>query len=278
MVGRLALEHKLRIALEKRQFELHYQPKVNVISRRLEGVEALIRWRDPDAGLVAPGAFLPLLESSGMIVDVGEWVIRQAAADCQAWLKAGLPPVRIAVNIAPIQLRLPDFVPSFLSVVRGWSTLASGLDIEITEGALNEDSAAEVKKLRALRNAGIQIAIDDFGTGYSSLSRLSSLPIDTLKIDRSFVKPLPEDASARVLAKTIISLARAFNLRTVAEGVETQAQLDFLWQMGCEQSQGFLHSKALPGAELVDLLERGRGPMLLVSQFAADALAARGNG
>ncbi len=186
-----------------------------------------------------------------MIVDVGDWVIQQAAADCRDWLRRGLPPIRIAVNIAPVQLRLPEFVPNFLKAVSGWSTSASGLDIEITEGALTEDSAAEVKKLRLLRSAGIKIAIDDFGTGYSSLSRLSSLPIDTLKIDRSFVKPLPEDPSARVVVKTIIALSRAFNLTAVAEGVETQGQLDFIWQMGCEQSQGFLHCKPVAADELV---------------------------
>jgi diguanylate cyclase (GGDEF)-like protein len=269
MVGRLALEHKLRVALERRQFELHYQPKVNVITRKLEGVEALMRWRDPDAGLVSPAAFLPLLESTGMIVDVGEWVIQQAAADCQQWLKDGLPPVRIAVNIAPVQLRLPDFAPSFLKAVSGWSSAAAGLDIEITEGALNEDSEAEVKKLRMLRSVGIRIAIDDFGTGYSSLSRLSSLPIDTLKIDRSFVRPLAEDPSARILVKTVISLARAFNLDTVAEGVETQEQLDLLWQLGCQQSQGYLHSKPVPASELVALLERGKGAQGVLLSGAA---------
>ena len=271
MVGRLALEHKLRVALEKRQYELHYQPKINVLTRRIEGVEALIRWRDPDAGLVSPAAFLPLLESTGMIVDVGEWVIQQAAADCQQWLRAGLPPVRIAVNIAPAQLQLPDFAPRFLGALRGWSTSASGLDIEITEGALSEDSVAEVKKLRMLRGVGVKIAIDDFGTGYSSLSRLSSLPIDTLKIDRSFVRTLPGDPSARILVKTIISLAKAFQLKTVAEGVETQEQLDYLWQAGCEQSQGYLHSKPVPAAELAEYLARGKGSMMLAGEHPGPA-------
>jgi diguanylate cyclase (GGDEF)-like protein len=268
MMGRLALEHKLRLALEKRQFVLHYQPKVNVLTRRIEGVEALIRWRDPDAGLVSPAAFLPLLEATGMIVDVGEWVIQQAAADCQEWMRAGLPPVRIAVNISPLQLRLPDFTPNFLKAIHGWSNIASGLDIEITEGALTEDSAAELKKLQFLRTIGVRIAIDDFGTGYSSLSRLSSLPIDTLKIDRSFVRPIPTDAGARVMVKTIVALARAFNLKTVAEGVETQEELDFLWQVGCEQSQGFLHSKPVPASEFAEALERGKGPMLVAGQCA----------
>jgi len=260
MLGRLALEHKLRLAIERQQFELHYQPKVNIATRKIEGIEALVRWRDPDNGLVSPAAFLPLLESTGMIVDVGNWVIEQAARDCQRWLRAGLPPVRIAVNIAPMQLRLSSFVADFLRATRGWSTEVCGLDIEITEGALDEDSAPEIRKLRLLRSAGVKIAIDDFGTGYSSLSRLSSLPIDTLKIDRSFVTTLPQDPG-RVLVKTIISLARAFDMTTVAEGVERQEQLDFLWHAGCDHSQGFLHSKPVAADALVSLLERGPVPL-----------------
>jgi diguanylate cyclase (GGDEF)-like protein len=266
MVSRLALEHKLRLALERRQFELHYQPKVDVRTRRIQGVEALIRWNDPDSGLVSPAAFLPVLEATGIIVDVGDWVIQRAAQDLQDWLHAGLAPVRIAVNVSPLQLRLPDFAPSFLKALKGWSSDAAGLDIEITEGALQEDSAAEVRKLKLLRSAGVRIAIDDFGTGYSSLSRLSSLPIDTLKIDRSFVRQVPEEAAGKILVETIISLARAFNLTTVAEGVETQQQLDFLWHVGCNQSQGYLHSKPVPGAEFAQLLEHGKGRMVLPAE------------
>lgn len=273
MVGRLALEHKLRVALDKQQFELHYQPKLNIVTRRLEGVEALIRWRDPERGLVSPATFLPLLESTGMIIEVGDWVIQQAASDCRQWLRAGLPPVRVAVNIAPAQLRRPDFARNFLKAVHGWSSEAAGLDIEITESALNEDSALEIKTLRQLRSAGITIAIDDFGTGYSSLSRLSSLPIDILKIDRSFVTPLAADAAARTLVKTIITLARAFNLKTVAEGVETQEQLDYLWQAGCEQSQGYLHSKPVPAAQLVEILGRDKSLMPVVGSSSTQARA-----
>jgi diguanylate cyclase (GGDEF)-like protein len=275
VVARLSLLHKLTLALEHQQFELHYQPKVNVVTRRLEGVEALIRWRDPESGLVAPAAFLPLLESSGLIVQVGQWVIQQAARDCQAWLRGGCPPVRIAVNISPLQLRHVDFTAGFLKQVESWSTEQWGLDVEITESALLDDSSAEIKKLKLLRASGVQIAIDDFGTGYSSLSRLSKLPIDTLKIDRSFVSPLAEDPSAQILVKTIISLARAFKMTTVAEGVETQAQLDLLWQMGCDQSQGYLHSRAVPADEFVVLLQQGKDSVILpgVHQLAASASA-----
>jgi diguanylate cyclase (GGDEF)-like protein len=267
LVSGLALEHKLRLALERQQFELHYQPKVNVKSRRIEGVEALIRWRDPERGLVSPGEFLPVLESTGLIVEVGAWVIRRAALDCQQWLVAGLPPVRIAVNVSPSQLRLTDFVAGFSRSLGPWSSAAAGLDIEITEGSLHEDLAAEVARLKLLRSSGVRVAIDDFGTGYSSLGRLAKLPVDTLKIDRSFISQVPKDPVGRKLVLTMINMARAFNLTTVAEGVETQEQLDFIWHVGCDQSQGYLHSPALPAAEFAHLLEHGRGSLVRVPEW-----------
>lgn len=268
LVSGLALEHKLRLALERQQFVLHYQPKVNVRSRRIEGMEALLRWHDPDRGLVSPGEFLPVLESTGLIVEVGDWIIQRAALDCQHWLSAGLPPVRVAVNVSPSQLRMTDFVGTFSKSLGAWSSAAAGLDIEITEGSLHEDLAAEVAKLKLVRARGVRVAIDDFGTGYSSLGRLAKLPIDTLKIDRSFISQVPKDPVGRQLVQTIISLARAFNLTTVAEGVERQDQLDFIWQMGCDQSQGYLHSPALPADEFTHLLEHGRGSLVRAAEPA----------
>jgi EAL domain-containing protein (putative c-di-GMP-specific phosphodiesterase class I) len=261
-VGQLALEHRLRQALERQEFELFYQPKVNVVTRRIQGAEALIRWRNPEEGLVVPAVFLPLLEATGLIVPVGEWVVQQAARDCQQWMALGLPPVRVAVNIATAQLRHPDFEPSFLRAVRPWSSKLWGLDIEITEGALQEDCVTEIKKLKRLRECGIKIAIDDFGTGYSSLSRLAALPIDTLKIDRCFVGQSLGSQSGSSVVKTIIALARAFNMNTVAEGVEKQEELDFLWHMGCDQSQGYLHSRAVTAAEFGELLQHGKGLLI----------------
>jgi diguanylate cyclase (GGDEF)-like protein len=264
VLARLALEHKLRAALEQKQFELHYQPKVSVKTRRIEGVEALIRWRDPAQGLVSPAAFLPLLESTGLIVEVGQWILSQAALDCQHWQREGLPPIRIAVNISPVQLRRPDFAQVFLDAVGGWSNRLAGLDVEITEGALQEDAdGGDVRKLKVLRAAGVRIAIDDFGTGYSSLARLAGLPIDTLKIDRGFVSKLPGEKTGRTLVATIISLARAFEMNVVAEGVETTEQLGVLWEMGCDQSQGYLHSKPVGRDELAKLLEHGSGKLML---------------
>jgi diguanylate cyclase (GGDEF)-like protein len=263
VLARLVLEHRLRAAIGLKQFELHYQPKVSVKTRRIAGVEALIRWRDPAVGLISPASFLPLLESTGLIVEVGAWVLRQAAQDCQVWQRQGLPPVRIAVNISPVQLRRPDFAQLFLEATSKRSGGFAGLDVEITEGALQEDSDTDVRKLKMLRAAGAKIAIDDFGTGYSSLTRLASLPIDTLKIDRSFVSKLPDEKIGRTLVATIISLARAFEMNVVAEGVETTEQLGMLWEMGCDQSQGYLHSKPVTREELAQLLEHGKGKLML---------------
>jgi len=258
-LARVALERKLRMALERQQFELHYQPKVGVKTRRIEGAEALIRWNDPDSGLVSPAKFLPILEESGLIVEVGEWVIERAARDCRLWQQQGLAAVRIAVNISPVQLRQADFVSRFLKHTHPWATMTCGLDAEITEGALVGDSSAAISKLKMLRAAGINISIDDFGTGYSSLSRLAHLPIDTLKIDGSFIHAMVADARSRRLVAIIISIARAFNLVVVAEGVESEEQLGTLWQLGCDQSQGYLHSKPLPVQQFAALLEASRG-------------------
>jgi len=264
-LARVALERKLRVALERRQFELHYQPKVSVKNRRIEGVEALIRWSDPDAGLVSPGVFLPILEESGLITEVGDWVIERAATDCLQWQQLGLPPLRVAVNISPVQLHLPDFVQRFLKHTEHWANKSCGLDIEITESTLIDESS--IGKLKLLRTAGVHVAIDDFGTGYSSLSRLAHLPIDTLKIDRSFISQLTADTRAKTLVSIIIEIARAFGMPVVAEGVETQDQLDTLWQLGCDQSQGFLHSKAVPAEQFADLLRNGKGRYILPKEI-----------
>jgi diguanylate cyclase (GGDEF)-like protein len=262
-MANLALEHKLRVAIEKEQFELHYQPKVNVKNRTIEGVEALIRWRHPEGGLISPAAFLPLLEETGLIVEVGDWVLRQASADCRRWRREGLPGIRVAVNISPLQLNHPDFLQHFFEVTQSWADPTCGLDVEIIEGMLLGDSDVAVRKLERLRAAGVRIAVDDFGTGYSSLSRLSELPIDTLKIDRCFVSRLPDDRPGRTLVSTIISLARAFSMTVVAEGVETEGQIGELWNMGCDEAQGYLLSPAVPVEQITHLLAHGKGRVML---------------
>jgi EAL domain-containing protein (putative c-di-GMP-specific phosphodiesterase class I) len=253
----LALEIKLRNAIDERQFVLHYQPQVRIATGRIESVEALLRWEDPERGLVAPAQFLPVLESTGLIVAVGDWVLRQAVRDCRRWARMGLGPVRVGVNASALQLRRLTFVEQVLRVA---GTLPQdcpgyGIDIEITETALLQDLEGTSVKLRQLRTAGIRIALDDFGTGYSSLGLLSHLPVDILKIDRSFVAGLPHTRASITLAGTIISLASAFDLLTVGEGVETPEQLAVLGGMHCDLSQGFLHARPLPAAELERMLQ-----------------------
>jgi diguanylate cyclase (GGDEF)-like protein len=255
LAARVKMEHRLRAALGNDQFELHYQPKVRLRTGRVEAAEALLRWRDPERGLLTPATFLPILESAGLMPAIGAWALNRAAADCREWRRAGLPPVRVAVNVSPTELRRRGFEHE---VVLAVGTLADdagwGIDIEVTEGALLGDSSSCVQALRFIRNAGIRIAIDDFGTGYSSLARLSELPIDTLKIDRVFTRRLPGDRRSGTLVATIIDLAHAFDMTTVAEGVETQGQLEYLARAGCDESQGFLHSRPLPRAEFEQLL------------------------
>jgi diguanylate cyclase (GGDEF)-like protein len=267
-VGQLAMEHRLRFAIDRNEFELHYQPKVDVATRRIHGAEALLRWRSPEDGLMQPALFLGVLESSGLIAEVGDWVVRQAAADCRQWQAAGLPPVRVAVNISPAQLRAHDFEERFLAQVEPWAGPSHGLDIEITESVLQEDCDAEIHKLERLRAAGVRIAVDDFGTGYSSLSRLSSLPVDTLKIDRRFVLQLVDNPRGASVVKTVVELARAFDMTSVAEGVERQGEFDMLLQLGCDQSQGYLHSVPLPAPGFAALLRNGSGRLALAPDLA----------
>ncbi len=251
---RLALEHRLRAALDERQLVLHYQPQVSIATGRIDGVEALLRWQDPERGLVFPGQFLAVLESSGMIVPVGEWVLRQAAEDCLRWRRAGLRPLRVAVNVSAQQIRRRTFVEQVLAAAQPCFGVGSGIDLEITETGLLHDVEGASRKLRELRTAGLRIALDDFGTGYSSLGLLSKLPVDLVKVDRSFITGLPEDKASVTLVSSVIGLASAFGLKVVAEGVETQGQLAMLREMGCDQSQGYLHSRAVPREELEKLL------------------------
>jgi PAS domain S-box-containing protein/diguanylate cyclase (GGDEF)-like protein len=258
LAERLSLEHRLRAALDEEQFVLYYQPQVNVSTGQIDGVEALLRWQDPEEGLVAPARFLPVLESSGMIVSVGEWVLRKAAEDCRRWQRLGLGPVRVAVNVSALQVRRRTFVDTVLKAATGWALEGYGVDIEITETGLLQDLEGTSRKLRELRNVGLRIAIDDFGTGYSSLGLLSKLPVDLLKIDRTFISGLPSDRASVTLVSSIIGLASAFNLTSIAEGVETPEQLELLRTLNCDQSQGYLHSRPVPVGQIEALLARQR--------------------
>jgi len=277
VVSRMTMEHRLRAAVERQEFEIHYQTKIDVRSREIRGLEALVRWRDSEAGLVLPGAFLPLMESSGLIVPLGDWILRQAAADLRRWQGAGYPAIRVAVNISPVQLRRRAFADHLLDIVGEWRNENFGVDIEITEGVLIDDVSSAVSQLRALRRSGVRVAIDDFGTGYSSLSRLAELPVDMLKIDRSFINGLTSTGPGRTVAETIIALGRAFDMTTVAEGVETPEQFEMLANMGCDQSQGYLHSRPLAAADMESLLRNGTGSFLkLPLSREATPLALRG--
>jgi diguanylate cyclase (GGDEF)-like protein len=249
VAGRLRLENDLRRALDEGEFVLHYQPKVDLRSGRVTGAEALIRWNDPRTGLVPPGRFIPVLEETGLINDVGRWALRQASSDYLRWRAAGLAAVRIAVNVSPLQLRHRDFVADIERLVGTDGIAAAGLELEITEGMIMQDVDGGIALLKAVRALGLTVAVDDFGTGYSSLGYLSKLPIDVLKIDRSFVNDIALSPDGMTLVSTIIKLAHSLKLKVVAEGVETQEQRQLLTLMACDEMQGFLFSKAVPAAD-----------------------------
>lgn len=253
---RLVLEHKLREAIDEGRFEIYYQPQVNIVSGHIESLEALLRWNDPEQGLVLPARFLPVLESSGLIIPVGKWVVQRALQDCDRWRREGLRPVRVAVNVSAVQFRGRDFIDFVLDLVKDWprDPRGFGIDLEITETALLQDIDGAGRQLRELRAAGIRVALDDFGTGYSSLGLLSKLPVDLLKIDRSFVKGLPGDHTSMTLTRTIIGLASAFGLLTVAEGVETAEQFKLLRLLNCDQSQGYFHCPPVSVRKIDQLL------------------------
>nr|WP_319565206.1 EAL domain-containing protein [uncultured Rhodoferax sp.] len=249
----LNLESRLRTALDLNQFVLYYQPKVDLSSRRLSGVEALIRWNDPESGLIAPAQFIPILEETGLIYDVGRWALRQAREDSLRWRMAGLTPVRVAVNVSPLQLRHGGFVNEVRKVIGSDPLAAMDLELEITESVIMEDVNHSIDSLREIRAMGITIAIDDFGTGFSSLGYLAKLPVDTLKIDRSFVIDMTVGPQGLALVSTIISLAHALKLKVVAEGVETEEQARLLRLLNCDDMQGYLFSKPLPREALESL-------------------------
>ncbi|HYQ94697.1 MAG TPA: EAL domain-containing protein, partial [Burkholderiales bacterium] len=249
----LALENKLRQALEKEEFVLHYQPKVDTATRRIDSVEALIRWQSPELGLVPPMQFIPLLEETGLILEVGAWALRRAVVDHRTWTEQGLPAPRISVNVSAVQLRKRDFVATVEEAIKAGS-VPPGIDLEITEGLVMEDIEANMRKLEAVRVLGVSIAIDDFGTGYSSLGWLAKLPVHSLKIDRSFIITMVKDPAIMTLVSTIISMAHSLRLKVVAEGVDAEEQAKALDRLGCDQLQGYLFSKPVPFDDMTALL------------------------
>ena len=249
----LTLETKLRRALENDEFVLHYQPKVSLDNGAIEGIEALIRWQSPELGLVPPGKFIRLMEETGLILEVGAWALRRAAADHRALLQQQLRAPRVAVNVSAIQLRQRDFVRSVeQAIIEG--VAPTGIDLEITESLVMEDVEENIRKLNEVRALGVQIAVDDFGTGYSSLGYLAKLPVQALKIDRSFIIAMLKDPAAMTLVQTIIALAHSLGLKVVAEGVDEDEQAKYLRLLRCDQMQGYLFSRPVPLEEVAQLL------------------------
>jgi len=253
---RFDLEGRLRRAIERQEFVLHYQPLVSLRDRRIKGVEALVRWEDPERGRIPPNQFIGLAEETGLIVPLGEWVLRTACAQMQAWRESGIFDGTIAVNLSPVQFRAPDIVDRVAWILEETGLPATALELEITEGALIGDAGAAETTLTRLKELGVRLAIDDFGTGYSSLAYLKRFPIDTLKIDQSFVRGIPKDPADMEIAGAVISLARSLDLESLAEGIETEAQLDFLRARGCESGQGYLFGRPMPAGDLAVLVGR----------------------
>jgi diguanylate cyclase (GGDEF)-like protein/PAS domain S-box-containing protein len=264
---RLDLEHALRGALARREFVLHYQPKINAATREVTGLEALLRWQHPERGLVPPAEFIPLAEENGMIVSLGGWVLEECCRQAATWRDMGLPPVRIAVNVSALQFERDDFVEQVATLLTRHELAPEWLELEVTEGVVMQDIEKVVRRLGALRDLGLWVSIDDFGSGYSSLSYLRRMPVDILKIDRSFVRDLSRTAQDMrdpiALLEAIITLAHALKLVVVAEGVETDEQFALLREMGCDHMQGYLFARPMPAERILALL-RGEGGVLMV--------------
>jgi len=254
----LPLRYQLVDALERRELQVHYQPKFSLATGALQGIEALLRWKTRSGVWIAPSAFVPVLEETGMIDEVGRWLFERAAVDAQYWRSQGLSPVRIAINVSPLQLRGNGFLSWVLANRGTWKALDTGLDIELTESSLLTDSREVVEAMNALAAAHIHLALDDFGTGYSSLDLLMRLPVRHLKIDRSFVARMSTSPKALAVVEAIIRMGRQVGIGTIAEGVERLEQLNQLRALGCDVAQGHYFSPALAREELACRLKSHR--------------------
>ncbi len=254
----LVLESNLRGALERSEFVVHYQPQVTIPDFHLIGMEALVRWRHPSLGLLYPSDFVPLAEDSGLIIALGEWVMRNACMQNKAWQDAGLAPMRLSVNFSARQFQQPAFINSVAEILKETNLDPRWLELEITESSIMKEPDQAIEKLHELKLMGIRVAIDDFGTGYSSLNYLKRFPIDTLKIDKTFVADVCKDPHDTAIVRAIITLGHALDLTVIAEGVETQEQLKYLSSLGCDVVQGFLFSKSLPAPVFEELLVEQR--------------------
>jgi diguanylate cyclase (GGDEF)-like protein/PAS domain S-box-containing protein len=255
----LRIENKLRLALENRQFELWYQPKFSLKARRVTGMEALMRWRDPEEGMISPAKFIPIMEQTGMILDAGAWALAQVSRDCERWTQDGMEIPRIAVNVSPLQLRHKDFISKVVEAAERTEQAGGALDLEITESVIMENVDAIIPILQTIRGLGVEIYIDDFGTGYSSLAYIARLPIHSLKIDRSFVVGMTQNQDSLAIVRSVISLAHALRLHVVAEGVETEEQSSMLHTLQCDEVQGYLYGRPVPTNEVSAMVARLNG-------------------
>ncbi|HEY6513940.1 MAG TPA: EAL domain-containing protein [Burkholderiaceae bacterium] len=251
---RLTLESKLRRAIERDELSLHYQAKLDLARNSISGVEALLRWNSPELGAVSPAKFIPVAEETGLILAIGKWVLRTACVQSMQWQRAGLPPVRVSVNLSPRQLNDPELLAAVRDVLADTGLKPDLLELEVTESSVMHNVERALEVLCALKDMGVQLAIDDFGTGYSSLAQLKRFPIDTLKVDRSFIRELPADSEDKAIAEAIIAMGKTLSLTVVAEGVETLEQQEFLRERACDQMQGFYFSKPVSAADFAELL------------------------
>jgi diguanylate cyclase (GGDEF)-like protein len=256
-VERQSIEENLRRALERQEFLLHYQPKINLRTGEITGAEALIRWTHPTRGPVSPAQFIPIAEDCGLILPIGQWVLREACKQARAWVDAGLPLATMAVNISSMEFRDDSFLESVFTTLKETGLDPKSLELELTESVLMKRAESAASVLKTLRASGVQIAVDDFGTGYSSLSYLRKFPIDALKIDQSFVRQITTARDDTTIVTAVISMGRSLNLRVVAEGVETQEELEFLREHQCDEAQGYYFSRPVLPQHFAKLLKTG---------------------
>ena len=261
-VHRQSIEVSLRRALERQEFVLYYQPKINLHSGTIVGVEALIRWQHPERGLLPPSQFVPIAEDCGLILPIGRWVLREACLQVGAWLQAGLPPITVAVNTSALEFRAKDFLENIRATLEDTRSEPRYLELELTESILMRDAKSTDSMLHVLADLGVKLAVDDFGTGYSSLSYLRQFPIDTLKIDQSFVNRMTSSPDDATIVSAVISMGKSLKQRVIAEGVETPEQYAFLLAQHCDEGQGYYFYRPVVAEALATLLQTGVSPTL----------------
>jgi EAL domain-containing protein (putative c-di-GMP-specific phosphodiesterase class I) len=256
---RLLLETSLRKALDNREFRVYYQPKVDIVTKKITAMEALIRWEHPMLGLVSPGEFIPLAEETGLIIPIGEWVLRAACMQNRQWLRQGLPQMRVAVNLSGYQFQQKNLLETIREILGETGLSADLLELEITESVIMQNPDFAVAVLNQLRDLGVHISIDDFGTGYSSLAHLKRFSVNTLKIDKSFVRDVEINSADAAITTAIIAMGNSLNLKVIAEGVETEGQLSFLSDNNCDEVQGYLFSTPMPADKVAGFMREYGG-------------------